>query len=305
MELMTKEICRCLGSAVLFAVLAFTPSFARDWNLSVNSHGEISSCDSLEIYSDEGKVARADERINAPNSPSGLHLKAGERGGVVVRGSDRADYSIQVCKAAAARDEAGAEALVKQITVSLQGDELVAHGPQAEDWMVYLIVDAPRNATLRTETINGPLSFRDFQGKATVQAKNGPISFRNCNGEINAEVQNGPISLKGGQGELHLKAQNGPLSVELAGNAWSGTGLDASTVNGPLSLRLPEGYQSGVRVEMSGHSPVRCKAKLCEQANRNWGDEDQRSIQFNGPNVVVKMSTVNGPVSISDRLAEF
>ena len=302
---MTKETYGYLGSAVLFVVSTFTPCFGRDWNLSVNTRGEISSCDSLDIYSDEGKVARSDEKISAPNSPSGLHLKAGERGGVVVRGADRADYSIQVCKAAAARDQAGADALLRQISVSLQGDEVIAQGPRDDDWFVYLIVDAPKNANLRTETTNGPLSFRDFQGKATVQAKNGPISFRNCNGEINAEVQNGPISLKGGQGDLHLKAQNGPLSVELAGNAWSGTGLDASTVNGPLSLSLPEGYQSGVRVEMSGHSPVHCKAKLCEQANRNWADEDQKSIQFNGPNVLVKMSTVNGPVSISDRLADY
>jgi len=222
----------------------------------------------------------------------------------VVRGSDRGDYSIKVCKAATARDQAGAEALLRQISVNLQGQELVAQGPRDDDWLVYLIVDAPKNSNLRAETTNGPLSFRDFEGKATVQAKNGPISFRNCTGEINAEVQNGPVSFKGGGGDLHLKAQNGPLSVELAGNSWSGTGLDASTVNGPLSLRLPEGYQSGVRVEMSGHSPVRCKAKVCEQANRNWGDEDQKSIQFNGPNAIVKISTVNGPVSISDRLAD-
>jgi len=300
---MTKEICRYFGVAVL--LLTFTPCFARNWNLNVTTHGEISSCDSLDIYSDDGKVARSEEALTAPNSPAGLHLKAGERGGVVVRGSDRADYAIKICKAATGQDQAGAEALLRQISVSLQGDELVAQGPRDDDWLVYLIVDAPKNGNLRAETTNGPLGFHDFQGKATVQTKNGPISFKNCNGEISAEVQNGPISVKGGGGTLHLKAQNGPLSVELSGNSWSGAGLSASTVNGPLSLKLPEGYQSGVRVEMSGHSPVRCKAKLCEQANRNWGDEDQKSIQFNGSNPVVKMSTVNGPVSISDRLAEY
>jgi hypothetical protein len=302
---MKKEMCRCLGLAVLFAMLMLTSAFGRNWNLNVSTHGEISSCDSLDIYSDEGKVARSEDTITAPNFPSGLRLKAGERGGLVVRGSDRGDYSIRVCKAATARDEGGAAALLRQITVNLQGQELVAQGPRDDDWLVYLIVDAPKNSNLRAETTNGPLSFHDFEGKATVQAKNGPISFRNCTGEINAEVQNGPVSFKGGGGDLHLKAQNGPLSVELAGNSWSGTGLDASTVNGPLSLKLPEGYQSGVRVDMSGHSPVRCKAKLCEQANRNWGDEDQKSIQFNGPNAIVKMSTVNGPVSISDRLADY
>jgi len=302
---MLKQICRCAGLAVSFTALTFTSAFAGNWNLNVNTHGEISSCDDLNIYSDDGKVARSEEAITAPNSPSGLHLKAGERGGVVVRGSDRGDYAIKVCKAATARDQGDAEVLLRRISVNLRADELVAQGPRDDDWLVYLIVDAPNNGSLRTETTNGPLSFRDFHGKATVQAKNGPISFKNCSGEINAEVQNGPVSFKGSGGDLHLKAKNGPLSVELAGNAWSGPGLEASTVNGPLSLKLPESYQSGVRVEMSGHSPVRCKAKLCEQANRNWGEEDQKTIQFNGSNPVVKMSTVNGPVSITDRMADY
>src|SRR5690242_2688103 len=153
---MMKQIFCFTGSTVLFVLLMFSASFARNWNLSVNTHGEISSCDSLDIYSDEGKVSRSEEALTAPNSATGLHLKAGERGGVVVRGSDRSDYAIKVCKAATARDQSQADALLRQISVNLRGDELVAEGPQDDDWLVYLIVDAPKNGNLRAETTNGP-----------------------------------------------------------------------------------------------------------------------------------------------------
>src|SRR2546429_7757542 len=145
---MKKEICGCLGLAVLFATLTFTPAFARNWNLNVNTHGDVSSCDSLDIYSDEGKVARAEDTITAPNFPSGLHLKAGERGGLVVRGSDRGDYSIKVCKAATARDQAGAKGLLRENSVNLQGQGLGAQGARGGDWLRHFNVDGPKKKKL-------------------------------------------------------------------------------------------------------------------------------------------------------------
>lgn len=299
-----KRLLLCLCLISTFAAVALKPAAARDWNISVNSKGDMRSCSDIDIYSRGGQIARAEEQLTAPGGASPLRLKAGSRGGIVVYGADRNDYGIQVCKAAGGGDQSSADSLLRQISVQLQGNEVVSQGPEDEDWMVYLIVQAPRHGSVDAEAVNGPLSFHDFEGKAKVHVKNGPLSFRNCSGEINAEVQNGPVSVKGSGGDLHLRAQNGPLSVDLAGNSWTGGGLDASTVNGPLSLRLPENFQSGVRVEMSGHSPLRCRAKGCEQANKNW-DEDQKSIEFNGPNVLVKMSTVNGPVSIDNRTSEY
>jgi DUF4097 and DUF4098 domain-containing protein YvlB len=104
------------------------------------------------------------------------------------------------------------------------------------------------------------------------------------------------------RGDVDIDTQNGPISVKLSGNRWDGK-LEAHARNGPLSLSLPEGYASAVTVESSGRSPFQCRAKACGEARKNW-DEDSRRIEFGSSAPVVRLSTVNGPVSIRSDGAE-
>jgi hypothetical protein len=52
-----------------------------------------------------------------------------------------------------------------------------------------------------------------------------------------------------------------------------------------------------VLVEASGYSPMSCEAAVCADAQRTW-DNRTRRIQFGGEPVLVRLSTVNGPVSV-------
>lgn len=144
---------------------------------------------------------------------------------------------------------------------------------------------------------NGPISLRNLGGAVKAHSVNGPISLKECSGDIQASTENGPISLSGSGGKLRLETQNGPISVDLSGSQWKEDGLEARTENGPLSLKVPAGYAPGVRVEASGHSPMRCSAAVCGQAQRTWDDE-HRFIELGSPSPAVRMSTVNGPVSV-------
>ena len=108
------------------------------------------------------------------------------------------------------------------------------------------------------------------------------------------------VKITFGSGNLYLRAQNGPISVELTGTQWQGGSLDAHGTNGPLSLRLREGYRSGVRVESRGYSPFSCSAAACAAARKDWDDRN-RSVEFGSAPLVVRLSTVNGPVSIGSR----
>ena len=54
---------------------------------------------------------------------------------------------------------------------------------------------------------------------------------------------------------MKIHAVNGPLTIALAGTRWEGKGLDADAKNGPLTLKLPDDFASGVRVETSDHAP--------------------------------------------------
>jgi len=52
-----------------------------------------------------------------------------------------------------------------------------------------------------------------------------------------------------------------------------------------------------VVVESEGHSPFQCQASVCSEGRKTW-EEDVKRIEFgNGP-AVVRVSTVNGPVSV-------
>jgi len=98
---------------------------------------------------------------------------------------------------------------------------------------------------------------------------------------------------------LDLDTHNGPITVKLRGTSWDGN-IEAHTQNGPASLRIPANFRSGVVVESDGHGPVSCRAAACKEARRTWDDEDNRKIELGSGPTVVRMSTVNGPVSVRE-----
>jgi DUF4097 and DUF4098 domain-containing protein YvlB len=128
---------------------------------------------------------------------------------------------------------------------------------------------------------------------------NGPLALDRCTGAIDAEAVNGPISMTGGSGDVHLRAFNGPISVRLADPVWNGSQLEARTDNGPLSILLPSGFRSGLRVETSGHAPISCRADSCLNARTGGSRFFPRLLQT-GSGDVVRLSTHNGPVSVSN-----
>jgi len=205
---------------------------------------------------------------------------------------------VTACKAAAAYDDA--ERVLSQITMSVEGGRISTKGPSGEeDWTVYLLIRTPKGATLETETMNGPLSFYEVDGKLTAHANNGPISIRKFSGDAELTAVNGPISLEGSTGNLRVHTENGPITVDLAGNGWNGAGLTADAKNGPVTLRVPHGYQSSFVVESRNYAPVSCKASICDNARKTW-DDDHRRIEYGSGPAMIRLSTVNGPVSVQE-----
>jgi len=123
------------------------------------------------------------------------------------------------------------------------------------------------------------------------------IRLRDVDGQVRADVQNGPITISGNRGEHRLKVENGPLTVELTGSRWESGELEGSTQNGPVTLSLPSDYQSAVRVDTSKHSPVVCRAAQCKESVRTW--DKPQLIEFGGPNPAIRLSTVNGPTTVT------
>jgi hypothetical protein len=289
-------------AALLAAAFSIAPAQAQSkhYNLNVNSRENAESCADLTVKTSAGgATSMATEKFTLQGVS--VQLDGGSRGAIRVRGADRADYSVEACKIAAAADSATAAQLVAGISVNRSAWRVETHGPSVSagdgDWQVYLIVHAPRNGNVELTTVNGPIEARDLTGTVKAKATNGPLSIQNCTGIVDAQTTNGPISFSGSGGDVKLAAINGPLAVKLSGEMWTGTRLEASTMNGPVSLTAPPNFHSGLRLEGNQEAPFSCQAEMCRNAVTDATSE-RRSLQLNGGADTVRVSTGNGPISV-------
>lgn len=262
-------------------------------------HGPINDCSDLHIqFDDRDAVVKSEERTITKGEAPTLKVRPHSNGGVQVQGWDKDTYSVTACKAAADY-EGQAQVTLAKITLTAQNGEVSTDGPNREDndWTVYLLIRAPKAASIDIETTNGPLSVYTVDGRLTARATNGPISLQDFAGDADVTAQNGPISISGSSGNIRIHTENGPISVDLKGTTWSGAGLSADAKNGPLTLFVPSDYQSSFVVESRNYSPMNCHAAICDNARKTW-DENNRRIEFGNSPAMIHLSTVNGPVSV-------
>jgi hypothetical protein len=299
-----RNLAFLISAYILLALIVLTSAKATTHRHSVNISGghkhPITDCSDLRIQFDErDAVVRSEERSLTKSEAAVLQVHPHENGGVQVVGWDKETYSVTACKAAAGSGDA-AERILSQITMSIEKGRVSTKGPgDDDDWTVYLLIRTPKSATVDLDTKNGPISLYDMNGKLTAQAHNGPISLKNFSGEADVRAVNGPISLEGSSGNVRIHTENGPISVSLTGTTWSGTGLSADAQNGPLSLMVPTGYQSSFVVESRNYAPMSCQGTICDTARKTW-DDNNRRIEYGTAPAMIRLSTVNGPVSVRD-----
>ncbi|OLD83045.1 MAG: hypothetical protein AUF67_02100 [Acidobacteria bacterium 13_1_20CM_58_21] len=293
-----------LISVSALLALGFTTARANRHHHSVNISGghrqPATDCSDLRIrFDDRDAMVRSEERTLTKYEAAVLEVHPHRNGGVQVAGWDKETYAVTACKAASGSGEE-AEEILSQIKMSIENGKVSTSGPgDDEKWTVYLLIRAPKSASIDMDTMNGPISLYDVDGKLTARAKNGPISLKNFSGDAEITAVNGPISLDGGRGSVRIHTENGPISVELQGKTWSGEGLSADAKNGPVTLMVPSGYQSSFVVESTNYAPVSCKASICDNARKTWDDEHRR-IEYGNAPAMIRLSTVNGPVTVRD-----
>lgn len=253
-------------------------------------HSQTKSCSDISVHFGDRDVVRATEELTIAGGP--LDVEGDSNGGVTVFGTTTgSNYRVQVCKFADdAADLAGIKAVLSGRNLSVSGS-----GNNAS---AFLIIEAPAGSTMSVRTSNGPLSISGLTDTTLeAHAKNGPVGIKNSTGRITASSQNGPLTVSGSSGDFKLTSQNGPLSVKLDDEQWKGE-LEAASKNGPLTVSLPSNFRSGVLIESSGRSPVSCD---CDNARRTIDDDDVQRIEFGDGPAVVRLSTVNGPLSVRTR----
>ena len=283
------------------ALLAGASDAFASHGFTFSSHGKIETCDDIQISeyygSHDAEVARAQEEHTIA-AGTALDVTAFRNGGVTVIGWDKSDTQVLACKAATATSQPEAQQLLQALKVNISGGTISGTGPENSDderaW-IYFIVHVPRNAHVTARASNGPLEVRRANGSFDLEAHNGPIALEGVGGTMRARTQNGPIAFTGSAGDVELTTQNGPIAVSFDQKQWQGKGLVAHVQNGPLSVAVPKDYASGVEITTSGHAPVSCSA--CEMTS-NYGEQTIHLGAKDAP-VLVRLSTVNGPVNIA------
>jgi DUF4097 and DUF4098 domain-containing protein YvlB len=271
-------------------------------SVSIDDWEDVRDCTALHVRYNDRDIPVIEENVPVGSLRS-LKVRSDRNGSIQVVGTNASSYSVKACKASALGN-------ANDLRVNVSGNEVSADRIDTDSRsIIYLLVFAPRNATLDLDATNGPISIDGVDGSVTAHALNGPIAVKASSGTLNINTQNGPISFAGDSGNVKLRATNGPISVKLTGGSWGSGNLDASTENGPLSLKLPSGYHSGVLVETDGNSPVTCRAAACAAAKKAYASNDNdddygprwpRRIELGSGTRVISLSTQNGPVAVKE-----
>jgi len=281
-------------------------------NVSIRSNGDdnVFECNGRQqIFADDlDGYAKTEVNSTLPNNP--LKVKAAHNGGVHVMGYSGTQIQVKVCIAAAARTDAEAKTLAASIKVNAGNGEVLVDGPEQkgrnmdEDsdgpvrmWTATILIQAPKNADLTLSSYNGGVSFYQFNGTAFAKTQNGGISLSQSSGKITAEAQNGGISIKDCSGDVQANVQNGGINVNVP-RRWEGAGLEAHTHNGGMNIIVPKDVESGVEVKSGQWSHIRCDS-ACDGQHKDW-DDYSKIVRFGNGTTVVRLSTVNGGVNISD-----
>jgi DUF4097 and DUF4098 domain-containing protein YvlB len=299
---MTSRRTLTLAAIIVWAAVAVTAApraFSHRHAVAIPTMSGIpaESCSALQFhFDDHDAVVQTEEKSISKAEAPVLRVRGDSNGGVYIEGWDKDNYSVTLCKAAESGPDA--DAILSQMHLMLNGGELRISTPNSNSrWAAHLLIRAPKAATLDVLVNNGPMSLSHVDGNVKVRAQNGPVTVTGCTGELDLSAENGPVTLEENSGQQTVHAENGPLTLSLSGSSWSGSGLEARTTNGPVTLEVPSGYQSGVMLEAEGSSPFRCSAAVCSEGRKTWDDEHKR-IEFGSGPTLVRVSTVNGPVSV-------
>jgi DUF4097 and DUF4098 domain-containing protein YvlB len=285
-----------LPAVLALSTAAFTSPAAQSRNVVPL---EAADCARLNMMFGDYEVGRASQHATVPLSAGTLNVQPPGNGGVQIEKGAGREYSITACIAAGAANRGDAQRLADAVRLRIDGNRVgIENAGAARSWSVQIVVEVPDGGSVDAETTNGPISVSGVSGRFNVRASNGPIALDDVSGQVMARAANGPISVSGSRGDIDAVTQNGPISVQLKGSRWEGK-LDARANSGPLQVSVPADYRSGVEISSRGSSPWECRASACRNGARDW-EQGSRTLRVGPDPVVVKIATVNGPVTVDD-----
>jgi hypothetical protein len=209
-----------------------------------------------------------------------LNVDGRQNGGISIKGANRADILVRAMVQARGDSDAEAKTTGAQVIVHTSAGTVQADGPAQKNWSVSYEIFVPEKTNLN------------------LKAHNGGVAIAGIESSIEFHSVNGGISLKNVSGNVHGDTVNGGVSVNLTAARWNGQGLDVSTTNGGVSMKVPEQFSAVLDVAtVNGGMSVKLPNAQIRRADRNMNV----TLGSGGP--LIRIRTQNGGVSVSGNSA--
>ncbi|HEY0712021.1 MAG TPA: hypothetical protein VGF45_05070, partial [Polyangia bacterium] len=193
-----------------------------------------------------------------------------------------------------AADEATAQALLQKVNIDMKfdggrvkiddGEPLLALGTQRDRAVLEtrFVVRLPPAAKTKVKTVNAP------------------VKTEGLTGEIHVEAVNGPVEVWGAEGRLRVRSVNGKVQLQLA-RLPAGTKVDADTVNGPVTVWLPNTSANLSAKTLNGDIVSTLAFPVREAAFPPFGPPARRyegRVGTGDPAAEIELRTVNGKLTV-------
>jgi DUF4097 and DUF4098 domain-containing protein YvlB len=205
-----------------------------------------------------------------------LNVDGRQNGGISIKGANRADILVRAMVQAHADTDSEAKTTGAQVIVHTSAGTVQADGPAQRNWSVSYEIFVPEKTNL------------------SLKANNGGVAIDGIESSIEFHSVNGGISLKNVGGNVHGDTVNGGVSVQLFAARWNGQGLDVSTKNGGVSMKVPEQFSAVLDVAtVNGGMSVKLPNAQVKRADHNV------SVTLGSGGPLIRIRTQNGGVSVS------
>jgi DUF4097 and DUF4098 domain-containing protein YvlB len=216
-----------------------------------------------------------------------VDVDARSNGGVVVHGWDRPDVHVRARVVVFADSDADARSLASEVRLVTTGGRIRVEGPARDrnwwrdrGWSVAFELQVPRSAELTVAATNGGIAVRDVRGRMDLRTTNGGLALEDVSGDIRGETTNGGVS------------------VRMTSDKWEGPSLDVRTVNGGITLALPDGLSADLDAR-AVNGGIRVDFPVTVSGLISRGREVRGTIGAGGPRI--RASATNGGISITRR----
>ena len=229
----------------------------------------------------QNRTSFCEMREQGAAAGSVLSVDAGPNGGISIKGWDRPDILVRSQVNTYAPTDGEARNLALQVSIQAAGPDIRANGPTRDSdhqWAVSYEIFVPSRSSMNLSTENGGVSISDVVGNLEFKTVNGGLALRRVGGYV------------------HGKTTNGGVTIDLSGDRWEGQGLDVTTTNGGVRLRVPANYSAQLEAQTSSggiHATGVAELLAPDQPAHRI------SIALGAGGATLRVTTTNGGVSVS------